>query len=168
MHLPSNSLMFRALASQPALQAAGGCPVTDSSDTTALAGVLATLLLAACATSSHVMVGRARPPISPDQVQIYDHPPPGPYQEIARLDASSQGSFSFTAQAKTDAVIKRLKTEAAKLGANGVLLEGIGDQVSGSIGTGAGTGGYSGGGGIGINAGLTRKIGGGLAIYVGQ
>lgn len=134
--------------------------------TTALAVALAALL-GACATS-HVLLGKARPPISPDQVQIYDHPPTGPYQEIARLDTSSQGSFSFTAQAKTDAVIRRLKAEAAKLGANGVLLEGIADQVSGSIGTGAGAGSYSGGGGIGINAGLSRKIGGGLAIYVGQ
>jgi hypothetical protein len=114
------------------------------------------------------MLGKARAPISPDAVQIYDHPPPGPYQEIARLDTSSQGSFSFTAQGKTDAVIQRLKDEAAKLGANGVLLEGIGDQASGSIGTSAGGGGYSGGGGIGINAGLSKKIGGGLAIYVGQ
>ena len=134
---------------------------------TALAVALTALLLAACATS-HVMLGKARPPISPEEVRIYDHPPAGPYQEIARLDTSSQGSFSFTAQGKTDAIIRRLKAEAAKLGANGVLLEGIADQVSGSIGTGAGTGGYSGGGGIGINAGLSRKIGGGLAIYVGQ
>jgi hypothetical protein len=110
----------------------------------------------------------ARAALSPDQVQIYDHPPPGPYEEIARLETSSQGSFSFTAQAKTDAIIRRLKTEAAKLGANGVVLEGIADQVSGSIGTGAATGGYSGGGSVGINAGLSRKIGGGLAIYVGQ
>jgi hypothetical protein len=141
--------------------------VTHSSITTVLAATLAALLLAACATS-HVMLGKARAPISPDQVQIYDRPPPGPYQEIARLDTSSQGSFSFTAQSKTDAVINRLKTEAAKLGANGVLLEGIGDQASGSIGTSAGGGGYSGGGGIGINAGLSHKIGGGLAIYVGQ
>ena len=133
---------------------------------TVLAAVLA-FLLTACATS-HVMLGKARPPLSPDEVQIYDHPPPGPYQEIARLDTSSQGSFSFTAQGKTDAVIQRLKNEAAKLGANGVLLEGIGDQASGSIGTSAGGGGYSGGGGIGINAGLSKKIGGGLAIYVGQ
>ena len=141
--------------------------VAHSSKTTALTVALTALLLAACATS-HVMLGKARPPISPEEVQVYDHPPPGPYQEIARLDTSSQGSFSFTAQGKTDAIIRRLKAEAAKLGANGVLLEGIADQVSGSIGTAAGTGGYSGGGGIGINAGLSRKIGGGLAIYVGQ
>jgi hypothetical protein len=133
--------------------------------------LIGAVLLVACA-SSHVMIGKARAPISPDEVRIYTRPPDGPYEEIARLETSSQGSFSFTAQRKTDAVIKRLKTEAAKLGANGVLLEGIGDQQSGSIGTGGGRESYSGsgsvGGGIGINAGLTKKVGGGVAIYVGQ
>jgi hypothetical protein len=136
-----------------------------------LISVLATVLLAGCA-SSHVMIGQARPPISPDQVQIYTHPPTVPYEEIARLQTSSQGSFSFTAQGKSDAVIKRLKEEAAKLGANGVLLEGIGDEASGSVGTGGGSTSYSRGssvgGGVGIGVGLTKKVGGGTAIYVGQ
>jgi len=140
-------------------------------NTRSLIGILAAALLAACA-SSHVMIGKARPPISPDEVQIYTRPPTVPYEEIARLQTSSQGSFSFTAQAKTDAVIKRLKMEAAKLGANGVLLEGIGDQPSGFIGTGGGSTSYSGGGsvggGVGIGVGLTKKVGGGVAIYVGQ
>jgi hypothetical protein len=116
------------------------------------------------------MIGNPRPPISPLDVRIYDQPPPRPYEEIARLDTSSQGSFSFTAQGKTDAVIKRLRTEAAKLGANGVLLEGMGDELSGSIGTGGGRESYSGGGafggGVGISTGLTRKVAGGIAIYV--
>ena len=136
-----------------------------------LTTLLAAILLAACA-SSHVMIGKARPPISPDQVQVYTRPPTVPYEEIARLETSSQGSFSFTAQGKTDAVIKRLKEEAAKLGANGVLLEGIGDQASGSVGTGGGSTSYSRGssvgGGVGIGVGLTKKVGGGIAIYVGQ
>jgi hypothetical protein len=136
-----------------------------------LTGVLAALLLAACA-SSHVMIGKARAPISPDDVQVYTRPPTVPYEEIARLQTSSQGSFSFTAQGKTDSVIKRLKEEAAKLGANGVLLEGIGDQPSGSVGTGGGSTSYSRGssvgGGVGIGVGLTKKVGGGVAIYVGQ
>jgi hypothetical protein len=136
-----------------------------------LALVLGALLLAACA-SSHVMIGKARPPISPDQVQIYTRAPTVPYEEIARLNTSSQGSFSFTAQGKTDAVLERLKKEAAKLGANGVLLEGIGDQASGSVGTGGGSTSYSGGGsvggGVGIGIGMTKKVGGGVAIYVGQ
>jgi hypothetical protein len=131
--------------------------------------ILVALALTACATS-HVMIGQARPPISPDDVQVYTRPPTVPYEEIARLQTSSGGSFSFTAQSKTDAVIKRLKTEAAKLGANGVLLEGMGDRPSGSIGTGGGTESYSGrsavGGGVGINLGMSQKVGGGVAIYV--
>ena len=130
---------------------------------------LMVLCLAACATS-HVMLGKARPPISPDMVQIYNRPPTTHYEEIAQLSTSSQGSFSFTAQGKTDAVIGRLKVEAAKLGANGVILQGIGDQPSGSVGTGGGTESYSGGGavggGIGVNLQTTRKVGGGLAIFV--
>jgi len=125
--------------------------------------------LSGCATS-HIMIGKARPPISPDSVQVYTQPPNVPYERIARIESSSQGSFAFGAQAKTDAVIHRLKVEAAKLGANGVLLEGIGDQPSGSIGTGGGTTSYSShssvGGGIGINLETTRKVAGGTAIYV--
>jgi len=134
--------------------------------------VAAILIFTAACTTSHVMIGKARPPISPEQVVIYTRPPEMPYEEIARIETSSQGSFSFTAQGKTDAVIRRLKEEAAKLGANGVLLEGIGDQASGSIGTGGGSTSYSShssvGGGVGIGVGLTRKAGGGLAIYVGN
>jgi hypothetical protein len=48
---------------------------------TVLAAAVAALLLAACATS-HVMLGKARPPISPDQVRIYDRPPPGLSRKI--------------------------------------------------------------------------------------
>ncbi|HTY93100.1 MAG TPA: hypothetical protein VMC02_04375 [Steroidobacteraceae bacterium] len=131
--------------------------------------VLTVLCLTACATS-HVIIGKVRPPISPDAVELYMRPPATHYEEIARLDASSEWSFAFGAQAKTDALIRRLKAEAAKLGANGVLLQGIGDQPSGSVGTGGGTQSFSGsgfvGGGIGINLETTRKVGGGLAIYV--
>jgi hypothetical protein len=133
--------------------------------------VLAALCLTACATS-HVMVGKARAPISPDMVQIYTRPPPTHFEEIAQLSTSSQGSFSFTAQGKSDAVINRLKVEAAKLGANGVILQGIGDEPSGSVGTGGGSTSYSGGGavggGIGINLETTRKVGGGMAVFVGD
>jgi hypothetical protein len=133
--------------------------------------IVIALCVTACATS-HVLIGKARAPISPELVQIYTRPPTTHYEEIAQLSTSSQGSFSFTAQGKTDAVINRLKAEAAKLGANGVLLQGIGDQPSGSVGTGGGSTSYSGGsmvgGGVGINLETTRKIGGGLAIFVGS
>ncbi|HUY83686.1 MAG TPA: hypothetical protein VMU86_03855, partial [Steroidobacteraceae bacterium] len=126
-------------------------------------------MLAACA-SSRVMLGPARAPISPDQVTIYFRPPPGKYRRIALLQTSSAGAFAFTAQGKTDAVIARLKEEAAKLGANGVLLQGIGDRAVGSIGTGfARTSAFDNGGwssGIGISGAMTQKAGSGIAIYV--
>jgi hypothetical protein len=134
-----------------------------------LSVIIVAASLAGCATS-HIMLGQARAPISPDSVRIYTSPPNVHYEEIARLDTSSQGSFSFTAQSKTDAVLKRLRKEAASLGANGVLLEGLGDRSSGSVGAGGGSESYSGyggtSGGIGLNIGMTQKVGGGVAIYV--
>ncbi len=128
-----------------------------------------TLALGACATS-HVMMGQARPPISPSLVQVYFHPPAAKYEEIAMLDTSSRGGFGFTAQGKTDIVINRLKEEAAKLGANGVLLQGMGDQAGGSISTGLGQASVSGnhayGGGVGLSGNMTQKVGSGIAIYI--
>ena len=92
------------------------------------------------------------------------------YEEIALLDTSSKGSFSITAQGKTNAVIDRLKAEAAKLGANGILLSGVGDQAAGSVGSGFGTAiatGHSAFGvGFGSSATVFQKKGDGLAIYV--
>jgi hypothetical protein len=134
-----------------------------------VAAAITLAAIAGCATS-HVMIGRARPPISPDQVQVYLHPPSGKYEEIALLDTSSRNSFSFTAQGKTNAVMERLKSEAASLGANGILLNGVGDQAAGSVGTGFGSATASGhsafGIGIGSSATTFQKKGDGLAIYV--
>ncbi|HWW20426.1 MAG TPA: hypothetical protein VNZ06_06445 [Steroidobacteraceae bacterium] len=129
------------------------------------AAITAVVALAACA-SSHVLVGAPRPPISPDQVTIYTNPP-AQYEQIAILNTSSRGSFALTAQGKTDKVIQRLKDEAAKLGANGVLLQGIGDRQSGSIGSGFGGGSGNVGVGFGTSVGTYQKTGNGVAIYVG-
>ena len=132
-----------------------------------LAGAFAALL-AACTSSSHVLVGTARAPISPDQVKIYYEPPPK-YEQIATLDASS-GSMSFSDQSKTDEAIAKLKAEAAKVGANGILLQGVEKHQTGSIGVGVGGGSYGGGsasgGSVGGSGGLYNKNAKGLAIYV--
>jgi hypothetical protein len=134
-----------------------------------LIGFAGVVALSGC-VSSHVMIGRARAPISPDEVRIYLSPPPAKYDAIASLDTSSSGSFSFTAQRKSDKVIERLKIEAAKLGANGVLLQNISDQVAGSLGTGGGSASASGNTAVGVGFGgsiaLHRKAGSGMAIYV--
>jgi hypothetical protein len=130
---------------------------------------LASVLLGSCATSSHVLVGTPRPPISPDLVKVYTQPP-AKYEQIATIDASSSGSMAITSQQNMDKAIERMKAEAAKLGANGILLQGVQDQQSGAIGTGVGSSSYgsnsSVGGGIGGSLGIYNKAATGLAIYV--
>ena len=95
------------------------------------AGAVLIAALAGCASSSQVvLVGTARPAISADQVKIYLEPPDARYEQIANLAASSDGSFAITAAGKMDKVVERLKQQAAKVGANGLLLHGVGDQTS--------------------------------------
>ena len=129
-------------------------------------------VLAGCASSSQVvLVGAARPAISPDQVKIYLEPPNAAYEQIANLAASSEGSFAITAAGKTDKVVERLKRQAAKLGANGLLLHGVGDQTSRpSVGVAVGYEDESAHSpyGLGFHAWafFYEKAGDGIAIYV--
>lgn len=122
------------------------------------------LALAGCASSSRVMVGQARAPIDPAQVQIYDTPPAGSMQ-IAQLESTSAAGFGT--QGQTDAAVERLKREAAKLGANGVVLMGVGSERSGG-GLSVGGGSYGGrvGGGVGVGIPTTQKRAAGMAIWV--
>ncbi|HTB66828.1 MAG TPA: hypothetical protein VK727_11395 [Steroidobacteraceae bacterium] len=132
----------------------------------ALLAAVSTLVLTAC-VSSHVLVGTPRPAISPDQVKVYLHPP-AKYDEIAVLDSSSRHSWAITAQGKSDKVIERLKGEAAKLGANGILLQGVGDQQVGAVGNGFATANGNSAFGFGSSHAVFAKAGSGLAIYVVQ
>ena len=133
--------------------------------------LLAALACAAagCSTSSHVLIGTPRPPVAVESVQVYWHAPPK-YEEIATVQASSQGSMALTSQQNMDKAIARLKAEAARLGANGVLLQGVQDAPGGSIGLGGGSTSYGPGSAVGVGAGgsfaLTNKSAQGLAIYV--
>lgn len=131
--------------------------------------LISIFLLGACANTSHVITGKTRTPIDPLQVKVYSTAPPD-YEEIAVIDATSRSSFSFGDQNKMDAVIARLKKEAASLGANGVLLQSTGSDGGGGVGTGVGVGTGIGGGGISIGTGIftssEAKTGRGLAIYV--
>ncbi|HYB32040.1 MAG TPA: hypothetical protein VED45_01285 [Steroidobacteraceae bacterium] len=129
----------------------------------------AVLLLAGCSTSSHVLIGTPRAPISPESVRVYLQPPPH-YEQIATITGTSQGSLALTSQQNMDKAIERMKEEAAKLGANGILLQGVQDMQSGSVGTGVGNSSYSGnsavGVGVGGSFGLYSKAANGIAIYV--
>ena len=126
-------------------------------------------LLAACATSSMV-TGRVRPPIDPAQVRIYQAPPPGGFEEIARLETQS-GALVYGEQNKLNSVLVHLREEAAKLGANGVLLVGTENGYGGggtSVGVSGGSFGSHSYGGVGVGVDITpkKKYAHGIAIYV--
>lgn len=131
---------------------------------TALSPLLLGLVLAGCASTSKVMLGQPRAPIEPSLVDVYTTPPAGSI-EIAQLESSSAAGFGT--QGQTDAALARLKREAAALGANGVVLMGVGStRAPVSVGLGGGSYGRHGGGGLGVGIPATQKQAAGLAIWV--
>lgn len=132
--------------------------------------VFAAVLLAGCATTSHVMLAPPRPAIAPAQVRVYFTPPPGRYVEIALLETAS-GPFTYGEQNKMDAVMARLRAEAASLGANGVLVQGMANGYrGGGVNVGVGGGSFGGrtrvGGGVGVDISPTQKHAQATAIFV--
>ena len=130
-----------------------------------IVALTAVLLLSGCAGSSKVMVGQARPAIDPAQVRIYTVVPAGS-QEIAQIESSS--AIGFGTQGQTDSAVARLKAEAAALGANGVVLMGVGASGSsgGGVSVGGGSWGSSSYGGVGIGIPTQQKKAVGMAIWV--
>jgi hypothetical protein len=131
--------------------------------------LLALPLLAASPTSAMVP-GRVRPPIDPAQVRIDPAPPAGGFEEIAQLDTQS-GAFIYGEQNKMNSVLSHLRKEAAKLGANGVLLVGTENGYGGggtSVGVSGGSFGRHSYGGVGVGVDITprKKYAHGIAIYV--
>jgi hypothetical protein len=125
--------------------------------------------LVACASNAPVMTGVAHTPLTPDQVVIYSAAPAN-YEKIAVLTASSKSAFSPGGQKSVDKVVERLKEQAAKLGANGLILQDFSDRQSASIGTGVGNETYthnaSVGVGVGGGFGIFKKTGQAVAIFV--
>jgi hypothetical protein len=149
--------------------AATPTPATMRTSPILLLLLLATLLVG-CASTSRVMLGAPRPALAPEQVRVYFTPPPGRYREIALLQTAS-GPLTYGEQNKMDNVIAKLRAEAARLGANGVLLQGTANGYGGSnVGVGVGGGSIGGhtriGGGVGVNISPTPKYATGTAIFV--
>ncbi|MGV8960270.1 MAG: hypothetical protein ACOH1V_07765 [Stenotrophomonas sp.] len=122
------------------------------------------LVASGCASTSKVMLGQARAPVDPASVQIYSTPPPGSV-EIAQLESSS--AVGFGTQGQTDAAIARLKRDAAALGANGVILMGVGSGGSPvGMSVGAGSFGRHSAGGLSMGIPTQQKRAAGVAIWV--
>ncbi|MBI3191480.1 MAG: hypothetical protein HYZ36_02365 [Pedosphaera parvula] len=77
-------------------------------------------LLSGCATGTTLATGNSRPPTNPQQITLYTAPPPGTYDILGMVDAKTRGHH----QASLDRATNELKKQAAKLGANGILLSG--------------------------------------------
>lgn len=75
---------------------------------------------------SSIVTGTKRASISVEQVQIY-RVAPKQYEEVAIISASAGHDFKSNS-ALIESTILRLKQEAAKLGANGVLLSEINER----------------------------------------
>ena len=120
-----------------------------------------------------ILTGIARSPISIDQVRIYRVAPEA-YEEIAMVSASAGHDFKSNS-ALVESTILRLKQEAAKLGANGVLLSKIDERDAPSTMTNYGSAQAYGSGGssayvtgnsISVNRGDAYTRIHGLAIHV--
>ena len=114
-------------------------------------------VLLGCATGSSIITGKARPAISPNEVKIYLEPP-SQYETIGLVEASSEVELS--SQAAQDRTINELKAQAAKIGANGVLLLSSGDKTGEMVGFVSGGVFYAGAGEV--------KTAKGKAIFVVQ
>jgi len=89
------------------------------------------ITLTACASGSVIVTGTKRTPIDHNQVKLYLEPPAN-YEVIGIVNASSDAGW--TEQDSQDYAVKELKSQAANLGANGVLLTATGERTSTAVG----------------------------------
>lgn len=87
-------------------------------------------ILLGCASGSIIVTGTPRKAIDPYSVVIYAEPPIK-YEVIGFVSASSD--MGWTEQDCVNYAIEELKKQAAKVGANGVLIEKIGTDNSGGV-----------------------------------
>jgi hypothetical protein len=90
----------------------------------------AILVVTACTTGTAIVTGTVRTPLLPEQVTIYLEPPTD-FEVIGLVDASSEAGWSE--QESLNYAIEELKKQAAKLGANGVLLVSSGEKITGFL-----------------------------------
>ena len=125
--------------------------------------------LAACATSSEVLTGVPRSPILPAEVKVYTQAPQS-FEEIAVLGASRKSVSSAGGERAIAKMIEAMRTQAAQLGANGLLLEDFSDSDPVAIGTGVGSQTYTHNAsidvGVGGSLGVIKKIARARAIFV--
>jgi len=102
------------------------------------------VVLFGCSTGSHVVTGQQLPEIEVDQVTVFEEAPAFDYDVIGTVRASSDGGFSE--DSRKEKAVEELKEQAAKIGANGVILEDVSQLSFRRLGTGVGISANSSGG----------------------
>lgn len=101
-------------------------------------------LLFGCASGSHVVTGQQMPELEVDQVTVFDQAPTFAYEVVGTVYASSDNGF--TEASRKEKATLELKEQAAKIGANGVILDEVTQLSFRRLGTGVGVSAGSGGG----------------------
>ena len=81
--------------------------------------VISLITTAACASGSTIVTGTLRPAIVPAEVVLF-LVPPADFEVVALVSATSDAGW--TEQGSVDYAVAELKKQAARLGANGVLI----------------------------------------------
>jgi murein endopeptidase len=136
--------------------------------TQSLAAAALLVVNVACAPVQ-VLTGTVRPPIAASSVVLYGAAPPN-FEQIALLCASRTTFFGTGGQRTIDQLVRQLSAQAAKLGANGIILDDLSDERSMSLGTGIGSDSYTHNADISLGfgglIGVYKKTGNARAIYV--
>lgn len=96
---------------------------------------LGMLLAAGCTIvdASHIVTGTTHPASSPEQIKLYGEAPKTPYEVIGIVSVTANNDW-VAGQELLDDALKALKDEAAKLGANALLIDGINAHMSSNDG----------------------------------
>ncbi|MFC1779503.1 hypothetical protein ACFLZU_04105 [Thermodesulfobacteriota bacterium] len=97
-----------------------------------LSSVFVLLILVGCVSGSAIITGTQRPAISADEVRVYSKYP-GNYEVIAFVKSEAEEVFSQ--QDAVNRALQELKSQAAKVGANGIVLQSQGEKSEGTVGT---------------------------------
>jgi len=88
------------------------------------------LILFSCASGSALVTGPVRSAIKSDKVVVYSEPPAN-YEVIGIVSATSDGGLSQ--QSSLNHALDELKKQAAKIGANGIIIENINTSSNGGV-----------------------------------
>ncbi|OCW95352.1 hypothetical protein [Alishewanella sp. HH-ZS] len=126
--------------------------------------LLLTLFLGGCAlkpTLESELIGQARPAIAPSEVVLVERLPEK-FDRIAVLTAMSPPRLSATDPKLTDELLASLKTQAAEVGANGLILTTLHDETKPVRRTGS----LDGNQGFAITENQIQRVAQAVAIYI--